>query len=223
MKKFLSILLIPLFGGFTLQDPHPEFRGGARALNSFLADHLIYPEYSKQNCLDGTVQVGFHLDREGKVTDAKVQRGFGTDLDDEALRIVQLTSGRWTVPANYDPATPIILPVTFQNPQGYRCTGVSREDRQKAIAAYQSRQGLEEAVTNYYKNRSGSKADTAKESQIDALKTQLGINDEYISGLLKQAQKKIKQGDIKSACEDLNYIKNLGSTKADKLLAQYCK
>lgn len=223
MKYFTAFCFVILFCGFALQDGQPAFKGGMRALNNFLSNNLIYPEYSRQNCLSGTIQVSFTLDKNGKVTNAKIQKGYGIDLDDEALRIVRLTSGKWDVPASYDHETPIILPVTFQNPESYRCTGVSAEQRQKAILAYQSRESLELAVTNYYKNKQSGKADSSKQNQIEDLKTQLGINDEYISSLLKQAQQKIKQKDFKSACEDLKYIKNLGSNKADKWLAQYCK
>lgn len=223
MKYLTALCFVVLFCGFAPQDGQPVFKGGMRALNSFLSNHLIYPEYSKQNCLSGTIQVSFTLDKSGRVLNAKVQRGYGIDLDDEALRMVRLTSGKWDVPASYDESTPIILPVTFENPEAYRCTGVNAEQRQKAILAYQSRESLELAVTNYYKNKQNGKADSSKQNQIEDLKTQLGINDEYIGSLLKQAQQKIKQKDFKSACEDLKYIKNLGSTRADKMLAQYCK
>ncbi len=90
MYRLLTILCLLLLGfGNAIAQPH--FKGGDEALSFFLKEHLVYPDYSKQNCISGTIQVSFNVDRAGKVYGVKVYKGMGIDLDDEALRVVGLT------------------------------------------------------------------------------------------------------------------------------------
>jgi len=51
----------------------------------------------------------------------------------------------------------------------------------------------------------------------------MGVDDDFIAKRIRIAEKKITQGDLQSACEDFKFVKYMGSTKADKLLAKYCK
>lgn len=218
-KLFYSSILSVLLPLCSLAQP--VFKGGANALNVFISQHLIYPEYSRQNCLGATIRVGFKLDPKGKVYDVQVQQGPGLDLDDEAVRIVKLTSYHWNVPVGYGGGSTIVLPVRFA-PDYSRCTNVSQRDMNAAMTAYLSRQELQNAVTNYYKNKYLGKADTSKQGEIDLLKQQLGYNDEFITDVLQQADEKLKQGDKDGACETWEFIRNIGSNRADPFLAKYC-
>jgi TonB family protein len=201
----------------------PVFKDGAAALDRFISDKLIYPEFSSQNCIAATINVGFSIDKDGKVTNAKVQQGPGIDLDEEALRVVKLTSGKWMIPANYTGSVRVILPIRF-NPDYVKCQNRAGQsmNMQQAIVVYQKRQELENAVTNYYINKYTGKADTEKENTIQTLKKELGINEELWTDLLDQANQKLKQGDKEGACKDWNFIKNTGSDMADSFLAKYC-
>ncbi len=87
----------------------PEFKGGQKALGTFIANSLIYPDYSKMNCLQGTVVVNFKLTGSGRVFNSGIESGFGTDLDEEALRIIQLTSGKWSVGTDHLPEVSRII------------------------------------------------------------------------------------------------------------------
>jgi TonB family protein len=202
----------------------PTFKGGASALNSFIASHIIYPEFSSQNCIEGNIQVSFSIDKNGNVANARVQQGPGIDLDDEALRVVKLTSGKWQIPANYNSDVSVVLPIRFK-PDFAKCqrrtTAMMTMDQ--AIVAYQRRQELENAVTNYYINKYAGKADPQKESEINGLKKELGIDEELWKDLLDQANEKLKQGDQEGACKDWKFIKNTGSDLADTFIAKYCK
>jgi TonB family protein len=213
------IILVYLLSG---PPENPRFKGGERALTSFLANNQIYPAYSKANCIQGTIMVSFKLNREGDVYESEVQKGFGVDLDKEALRLIRLSSGKWNVPADYDTSLSLVLPVNFSLRE-FDCEQRPKDEIKKAVQAYQSRLGLTEAITNYYQNRALGKTDVAEEVTIMQLKAQLGYDQRYIDRALKEAQRKIKQGDLESACEDLNFIKNLGTDKANKLIAQNCK
>jgi len=218
---FLFILFQSFLAPFFSED-QPQFKGGQTALNSFLSQNLIYPDYSKQNCISGTVQVSFNIDQNSKPVNVKVQKGFGIDLDDEAIRLVKMTAGKWILPADHDLSTTLILPVNF-NLTNSRCGTRSRNDMEQAINAYKEREALVDAVTNYYKNKYLGKADASKEAEILTLKKQLGLDDEYADEVVEQANKKLKQGDREGACEDWNFVHNIGSDKADAMLAKYCK
>lgn len=216
----LIVFLLLLNPGFQLQEM-PEFKGGQRSLLSFISRSLIYPEYSKQNCLQGTVNVDFKLNRKGKIIYSKVQKGFGTDLDDEALRIVRLTSGRWIVPAAFDTTQALTIPINFSLKE-YNCETRSADETREAVAAYKARMDLTNAITNFYQKKRSGQYDEKDEQQILALKEQLGYNERFLDRLIGQAQQKIRQGDKESACEDLNFVRDLGSNKADKLLSEHC-
>jgi TonB family protein len=202
-------------------DAQPAFKGGQSALDNFLRSKIVYPEYSRQNCISGVINVNFRVDKEGNVLDAKVQNGPGIDLDDEALRVIKLTSGQWLIPKGYLTSTSLIQPIRFDaNPA--RCGQTTASAMQAAITDYKNRQELENAVTNYYINKYQGKADMAKEATIVALKKQLGFDDELISDLLSQANEKLKQGDKDAACTDWTFIRNIGSDKADSFIDKYC-
>ncbi len=218
---YLFIIFQSFIAPFTAQD-QPQFKGGQQALNNFLSQNLIYPEYSKNNCISGTVQVSFNINQNNKPVNVKVQKGFGIDLDDEAIRLVKLTAGKWVLPPNHDLNTTLILPVNF-NLNNYNCSNRSRNDVQQAITAYKAREALVDAVTNYYENKYLGKADVTKEPEIVALKKQLGLDDNYADEVLSQANQKLKQGDQEGACEDWKFVRNIGSNKADAMLAKYCK
>ena len=221
IKRWFISIIVLLASVFTTFAQQPVFKGGQQALSNFLKAKIVYPEYSRQNCISGTIDVAFRLDKDGRVTNATVQRGLGIDLDDEALRVIKLTSGQWTVPADYNITTNLVQPIRF-DPEPTRCASVNAANMQAAIDDYKKRQELENAVTNYYINKYKGKADLSKESYILALKKQLGFDDELINDLLKQANEKLKQGDKDSACTDWNFIRNIGSDKADSFITKYC-
>jgi TonB family protein len=197
------------------------FKGGQVALYTFLSQKIVYPEYSRQNCISGTIKVTFGLDKSGNVINAKVSEGLGIDLDDEALRVIKLTSGKWIMPAKYSPVN-IIVPIRFEADQTI-CGIYNPINTTQAITAYKNRQLLEDEVTNYYKAKYQGKADTTHEAEIISLKKLLGFDDKFISDMLEQANEKFQQGDTNGACRDWIFIKNIGSNQADQMLSKYCK
>ena len=197
-----------------------QFKSGKSGFTNFLRENTIYPQFSKDNCIQGTVNVSFKLNAQGKVYFSKVSKGILSDLDEEALRLVRLSSGKWQVPAGYDTTVSIIAPVNFVL-SGYNCEGKSSETIQEAIRTYLAEEGLTNSVINFYKNIDQAKP--GQETQIIAIKNQLGIDDEYLGDRIKMALKKIKQGDNQGACEDFLFVKYMGSEMADGYLAKYCK
>ncbi len=203
-------------------DEQPTFKGGQKSLTSFIDNHLIYPEFSKDNCLQGTVQVSFKLNKQGRIYESKIQKGFGVDLDMEALRVVRLTSGKWIMPANHDTLVSLVLPVNFTL-RDFKCDQRSKDEINAAINAYRARLGLNSAIFNFYDKKAQGSYDQADEPRIIALKIQLGYDDKYIDRLFKQAQRKFKQGDKEGACEDYQTVRRLGSEMSATMIAQNCK
>lgn len=197
-----------------------QFKSGKDGFTSFLREKTIYPSFSKNNCIQGTVNISFKLDEKGNVYSSRVTKSILSELDEEALRLVRLSSGKWKVPVGYDTTTAVIVPVNFKL-SGFNCEGKSSRDMQDAIRSYQAEEGLTNSVINFYKNINQAKP--GQEAQIIVIKNQLGIDDDYLNERIDNGLKKIKQGDKQGACEDFLFVKNMGSSLADQYLSKYCK
>lgn len=92
----------------------PEYPGGEKALMNDIMGKIKYPEEARKNGVQGKVYVSFVVDEQGKVTNAKIERGVESSLDKESLRVVNELQtwkpGRekgkavkvaYTVPINY--------------------------------------------------------------------------------------------------------------------------
>lgn len=197
-----------------------QFKSGSSTVESFLKERTVYPAYSKQNCIQGTVIVSFKLNKDGVIDAASISKGVLGDLDDEALRLIYLTSGKWQVADGYDTATRILLPVNFVL-SGFNCESKSISEINASKMAYKAEMGLMDAVTNFYKNKDQSKP--GQEAQIIAIKNQLGIDNDYLENRIENGLEKWKQGDKLGACKEFNFVKNTGSNLANDYLKKYCE
>ena len=216
----LKIVMITLFALF-LQD-QPTFKGGNGALDSFIQNRMMYPSYAKNNCLEGTINVSFNLNKLGEVSNAMVTKGLGIDIDQEAVRIIRLTSGKWEVPDNFNEQNKLIVPINFSL-KNFGCNERSRDQINQAIVNYQAKAALEKVVVNYYRNKEKGTVNDKNEFEILKLKSELGFDDNFINSKLKEARQKLRQGDQIGACETLLFIKYIGSNAADLMLAENCK
>lgn len=197
----------------------PKFKGN---LSGFIKGKLMYPAFSAQHCVQGTVNVGFKLNQKGEVTSAKINRGLIGDLDAEALRLIKLTSGKWVLPNGYDEVSTVVVPVNFRL-ESASCRNVTSAQMELAIADYYKEEQLTQAVYNFYKAKETDGRLASEETKILKIKEQLGIDETYLEQRLNVALKKIRQGDTAGACEDLKFIKYMGSNLANKYLEKYCK
>jgi TonB family protein len=216
----LKILMITVFA-LVFQD-QPTFKGGNGALDSFIQNRMIYPNYAKNNCLEGTINVSFNVNKLGEVTNTTVTKGMGIDLDQEAVRIIRLTSGKWEVPENFNENDRLIVPINFSL-KNFGCNDRSRDQINQAIVNYQARAALEKVVVNYYRNKEKETVNDKNEFEILQLKSELGFDDDFINSKLKEAKQKLRQGDKIGACETLLFVKYIGSAAADGLIAENCK
>ena len=92
----------------------PEYPGGEQALMNDLIGSIKYPDEAKKNGIQGKVFVSFVVDEQGKVTNAKIERGVDPALDAESLRVVnglktwkpgkekgKIVKVAYTIPINY--------------------------------------------------------------------------------------------------------------------------
>ncbi len=68
----------------------PRFPGGQNGLDSYINNHVNYPQKAIDDEVSGIVHISFVVDENGKVTKARIVEGnnAGDGLDKEALRIV---------------------------------------------------------------------------------------------------------------------------------------
>ena len=217
MSRFVIILWCCF--SFSLHAQKPTLKNG---LESFVSTNTIYPMFALDNCIHGTVEVGFKLDKDGKVTYATVTKGVGADLDAEALRLIKFTSGKWQVPAGYDTKFLIRSPMNFSL-KGYGCEQINEATVGLALNRYRDEMIAVEKIISYYKNKEAGIKNAMDESKIITLKTELEIDDDFLAKKIEIAERKIKQGDLQSACEDFKFVKYMGSAKSNSLIAKYCK
>jgi len=73
---------------FEVAEEMPEFPGGQAALMKYLSQNIKYPTIAQENGTQGRVTIGFVVNKDGSITDAKVLRGVDPYLDKEALRVI---------------------------------------------------------------------------------------------------------------------------------------
>ena len=68
----------------------PEYLGGEEKLRKFIKENLVYPKDAKENRIQGTVYVGFVVEKDGNLSNMEILRGIGGGCDEEAIRIIKM-------------------------------------------------------------------------------------------------------------------------------------
>src|SRR5690606_37443477 len=123
---------------------------------------------------------------------------------------------------DHDTSIALVIPISFSLRE-YNCEQKSKEEVTAAIAAYKARQALVNAVVNFYDKKNTGDYKPEDERKIEALKVQLGLDEKFIDRTIREGQQKLKQGDREGACDDFNFIRKIGSSKADKLIETNCR
>lgn len=69
-------------------DQMPEFPGGQDSLLKFIHKNFKYPSTYKTESSNKKIDVNFIVDKDGKIKKAKIVKGINSELDKEALRVV---------------------------------------------------------------------------------------------------------------------------------------
>jgi len=75
-------------GNFIKLDKEPRFPGGLQALMQYIHAHIHYPDNAFADNVQGVVTILFTVNKEGKATNAVVQKGIGKGCDEEALKLI---------------------------------------------------------------------------------------------------------------------------------------
>lgn len=73
---------------FFVVEEMPEYPGGEMELKKYIANEIKYPLTAKEKGIQGKVYITFVVGKDGSVKDAKIARGVNSDLDKEALRVI---------------------------------------------------------------------------------------------------------------------------------------
>ena len=89
------------------EEQKPEFPGGIKAFNKYIAGNLKYPEVANLVGLEGKVYISFVITKNGSITDVKPIKCLGAGCESEAVRVISM-SPRWKHGTQYG------RPVKFQ-------------------------------------------------------------------------------------------------------------
>lgn len=73
---------------FTVVEDMPDYPGGLEAMQAFLKKNLKYPETELKNKIEGTVVVNFIVEKDGSLSNIKIQKTMSENFDAEAMRVV---------------------------------------------------------------------------------------------------------------------------------------
>jgi len=100
---------------YTFASTLPVFSGGDAELMKYLSKNIRYPAKAASEGLEGSVYLQFVITKNGTVVNIKAIRSPGTELTNEAIRVVK-SMPKWT-PATYknEPVSMrFVLPVKFK-------------------------------------------------------------------------------------------------------------
>ncbi|MBE9598216.1 energy transducer TonB [Pedobacter sp. MC2016-24] len=79
---------------FSALEVQPTFPGGMDKFYAYLSKSIRYPAAAQEINIQGKVFVSFIIERNGKLSDIKVERKLGYGTDEEAIRVLN-ASPRW--------------------------------------------------------------------------------------------------------------------------------
>lgn len=79
---------------FTSINKPPTYPGGMTKFYEFLSKSIIYPSLAADNEIQGNVFISFVVEKDGSLTEVKVDRKLGFGTDEEAVRVLKL-SKKW--------------------------------------------------------------------------------------------------------------------------------
>ena len=66
----------------------PQFPGGEMALMKYLSQ-IKYPDMEREVGIQGTVYIGFVVEKDGSISHVEVKRGVSEGLDEEAMKVIR--------------------------------------------------------------------------------------------------------------------------------------
>lgn len=103
---------------FAIAEQAPEFPGGDKKRIEFLTENIKYPDQALENGVQGTVYIGFVVEKDGSITDTRVLRGIGKGCEEEAFRAIRMMP-KWKpgTQSKQPVRMQVNLPITFTLPK----------------------------------------------------------------------------------------------------------
>jgi len=79
---------------FKAIDVEPQFPGGAKAFNKYLAKNVGYPVNPSPEEMNGSVTLAMAIEKDGSLTDIKIVKGLSEVMDRETIRLMN-ASPKW--------------------------------------------------------------------------------------------------------------------------------
>ena len=76
-------------------DLEAKFPGGASELMKFITSNLVYPDFIEDIDVQGRLYFSFVVEKDGSLTDIKVERGTGSGYGDDLLEFMHKMP-KWT-------------------------------------------------------------------------------------------------------------------------------
>jgi len=124
-----------------------QFPGGDRALSAFLRENIRYPEEARRNNIQGTVYLSFIIERDGSVSNVRVDCSISNCLDAEAIRVVRAMPA-WT-PAMVE-GEPVRM--SFRIPVRFRMTNREQERNHQRVHEQGQQRNRQEVNRNRHWN-----------------------------------------------------------------------
>jgi len=70
-------------------DKDPEFPGGVSAMYEWIGEEVVYPQMAAEQNIQGTVFVGFVVNKDGSIVQVKALNELDQDLEKEAIRVMK--------------------------------------------------------------------------------------------------------------------------------------
>ena len=67
----------------------PAYQGGKKALSTYIAQNLDYPDLAKENGIEGMVIIEFYIAEDGSIEKVGVDKSLGFGCDEAALNVVK--------------------------------------------------------------------------------------------------------------------------------------
>jgi TonB family protein len=80
---------------FVSVDRQPGFPGGMKKFYEYLGESMKYPAEALKNKIQGKVFLSYIVEKDGKLSNIKVERALGGGTDEEAVRVLR-ESPKWT-------------------------------------------------------------------------------------------------------------------------------
>lgn len=76
-------------------EKQPQYPGGVKTLMEFIKTEMRYPQFAEIYGIQGRVITNFVIEKDGTLTDPRIDRGIDPLLDEEALRILKTMTAKW--------------------------------------------------------------------------------------------------------------------------------